>query len=63
MDLVEKIRWSVDGTIMSDHYGTVTTLLDAASMLQHNSKRKVGKTNWQAFRNTLAECHRCKEPS
>lgn len=45
--LVERIRWCVEGTLTSDHCGTVTTVLvgDPVPMPHHNN---------QAFQNALA---------
>lgn len=42
---VERIRWSMDETVTSDHYGIVVKILNTgpAPMPQHNPQWKVDK--------------------
>lgn len=62
--MVERIQWYVDETVTSDHYGTVTTLLDngPAQRPQHFPKWKTNKANWQVFQKGLAHCLRSNGP-
>ena len=55
--LSERIRWSIDETITSDHFGVSITLLDAGpvSLPQHNPRWKVDKANWQVFSDTITQ--------
>lgn len=43
--LIERIRWSVNKSAISDHYGTVTTLFEAdpSPMPQYNHSLKAYK--------------------
>ena len=63
--MVERIRWCVDDTVTSDHYGIVTTLMDAgpAQRPHHIPKWKTDKANWFAFQEGLARCLKDNEPN
>ena len=62
--LGERIRWSVDDTVTSDHYGVVYTISNAgpAPALQHKPRWKVERADWHAFQAVLARQLRCNEP-
>lgn len=51
-------------TVTSNHYGTVTTLVDVipAQRPQHIPKWKTDKASWQAFQKGLAHSPRDNEP-
>ena len=61
--LVDRIGWCVDETVTSDHYDTVTTLMDAGpiEIPRPNPRWKTDKANWHAFQNALAHCLRGNE--
>ena len=62
---MERIGWRVDETVTSDHYGTITTLMDSgpAEIPRPNPRWKTDKANWQAFQSALARCLRSNEPT
>lgn len=60
--LMGRIRWCVDETATSDHYATLTILLDACPdpMPQHDSKWEVEKSTWQ---DAFAPLHKMQRTS